>query len=287
MTISNGSKVYFWHPASWLRVKGPDAFSLLQGQFTNDLRVLETSPSVYRLWLNQKGRVLADSFVLRGDMADEFWVGSYFCPAEVVRGRLEDYIIADDVAVTDETGDWSGLSLMEPDQIEKARALGQGLIFPGRRGWGGQMEWMTRSPPELAGATMLTTADMERMRIRAALPAIPVDIGPGDLPNEGGLEDEAISSTKGCYLGQEIIARLRSMGQVRRRLIRVTGRGTPPIVPVKLYQDARPVGELRSCIADGESFAGLALLTLLHWQRETPLSLAPDAAPTILPDATS
>src|SRR5471030_3245677 len=78
MTISTEPKVHFWRPAAWLRVSGPDAGVFLQGQFTNDLGALKTSPAVYGLWLNQKGRVLADSFVLRGNTTEEFWVGSYF-----------------------------------------------------------------------------------------------------------------------------------------------------------------------------------------------------------------
>ncbi len=77
----------------------------------------------------------------------------------------------------------------------------------------------------------LPVSDMELMRIQADIAAVPRDIGPDDLPNEGGLEKIAISYTKGCYLGQEVMARLKSMGQVRRQLLRVTGTGAPPAVP--------------------------------------------------------
>ncbi|MES1167157.1 MAG: folate-binding protein, partial [Pseudomonadota bacterium] len=78
MTIRNSPSVHRWRPAAWLQVSGPDAFSFLQGQQTNDLGRLKTDPAVYGLWLNQKGRVLADSFVLRGDAPEAFFVGSYF-----------------------------------------------------------------------------------------------------------------------------------------------------------------------------------------------------------------
>lgn len=281
MTISNGPQIHFWRPAAWLRVNGPDAFAFLQGQLTNDLGALETSPAVYGLWLNQKGRVVADSFVLRGSAAEEFWVGSYFCPAGAIRERLESYIIADDVTVVDESAGWFGATLVGPDLIKKAQAIGDGIFFPGRRGLGGQMEWMTRTPPAIVDATELTAGDMERARIRAAIPAIPADIGSTELPNEGGLEVEAVSYTKGCYLGQEVMARLKSMGQVRRRLLRVAGPELPPARPARLYQGSRQVGELRSLATEGDGFIGLALLTLLHLQRDTPLSLAPDALPSV------
>ncbi len=287
MTIRNAPKLHFWRPAAWLSVSGPDAFTFLQGQFTNDLGALKTSPAVYGLWLNQKGRVFADSFVVRGSTAEEFWAGSYFCPAAVILERLESHIIADEVTVVDESADWFGTALVGTDLIGQARAAGEGIFFPGRRGLGEQVEWMTLTPPKMTGGAILTAGDMEHARILAAIPAIPGDIGPAELPNEGGLESDAISYTKGCYLGQEVIARLKSMGQVRRRLVRVTGTGAPPACPTKLYQGARQVGELRSVATEGAGFIGLALLTLLHWQQDAALGLAADAAPTITPAVAS
>ena len=103
MTITRADKIHFWRPAAWLRVSGPDAGTFLQGQFSNDLGLLSTRPAVYGLWLNQKGRVLADSFVLKGSTAEEFWVGSYFSSGTAIRERLESHIIADDVVVADES----------------------------------------------------------------------------------------------------------------------------------------------------------------------------------------
>ena len=72
----------------WLRVTGDDAASFLQGQFTNDLRLLEKSAAVYGLWLTVKGKVLADSFVLRGGDPHEFWIGSYYSPSATIRDPL-------------------------------------------------------------------------------------------------------------------------------------------------------------------------------------------------------
>lgn len=281
MTIGNSPSVYFWRPAAWLRVSGPDAFVFLQGQHTNDLGQLKMGAAVYGLWLNQKGRVQADSFVVPGEGEEQFWVGSYFSPAALIRERLESHIIADDVVVADETADWFGTTLVGAGLIEQARASGDGLLFRGRRGVGGHMECLTRRAVNFPDVRTLDDNDMELMRIRAAIPAVPEDIGPGELPNEGGLEVDAISYTKGCYLGQEVMARLKSMGQVRRQLLRVSGPGAPPARLAKLFQGVRPVGELRSTVSDGDGFIGLALLTLLHLSRDLPLSLAPDAPPAI------
>src|SRR4051794_14169243 len=103
INISSLGGIYRWRPACWLRVAGEDAANFLQGQFTNDLRALSDTGAIYGLWLTIKGKVLADSFVLRGSYPHEFWVGSYFSPATLIRERLESYVIADDVSVEDMT----------------------------------------------------------------------------------------------------------------------------------------------------------------------------------------
>lgn len=260
-----------WKPAAWLRVTGEDAGTFLQGQFTNDLRNILTDgrSAVYGLWLNQKGRVLADSFILR--TADAWWVGSYGSAAGVLRERLEAFVIADDVMIEDVTDAWRGAAVFGeiPGEIK------EGFVFKGRRGGAAHFEWVF--PREIESAVReslagqpLSSAEMEQRRIAAGVPWVPVDLGPGDLPNEGGLETQAISYTKGCYLGQEVMARLKSMGQVRRHLVRVSGVGeVMPLSP--LFQDGKKIGELRSLGVRPGGFAGLAMLTLMHWQREVPL----------------
>src|SRR3954467_6753383 len=107
---------------------------------------------------------------------------------------------------------------------------------------------------------------MSRRRIAAGIAAVPADVGPGELPNEGGLDAEAISYTKGCYLGQEVMARLKSMGQLRRRLLRVQGIGeTYPALPAPVFAGSRQVGELRSAVRNGTGgWTGLAMVSLLQ-----------------------
>ena len=122
---------------------------------------------------------------------------------------------------------------------------------------------------------------MEWKRIAAGIPAVPADIGPADLPNEGGLETEAISYTKGCYLGQEVMARLKTMGQVRRQLIRVRGTGEPPPRATVLYQGERKAGELRSTAREGAEWIGFALVALTQLRRDQGLAVTPGGAPAI------
>ncbi len=80
INFSTSPAIFRWEPAAWLRVSGPDAAAFLQGQFSNDLRPLGLAPeakgalpAVYGLWLTVKGKVEADSFVLRGAGPEEFW----------------------------------------------------------------------------------------------------------------------------------------------------------------------------------------------------------------------
>lgn len=280
---------HIYGPKAWLRVAGEDAFTFLQGQFANDLRPLrETGGAgavVYGLWLNQKGRVLADSFVLRAEAAggaggggEEFWIGSYTSAAEVIRERLEAYVIADDVTVTDETAGWGGASLLG---AENSAVAPDGVrVFRGRRAREASAEWIFPVATEAAvraalrGATEIDAVELERRRIAGGIPAVPTDLGPGDLPQEGGLDADAVSFTKGCYLGQEVMARLKAMGQVRRRLVRVHGAGAAPAAGTALFQAGKKVGEMRSGAGDarGENFTGLAMLSLLACDRAAPLA---------------
>ena len=282
--------------AAVLRVTGEDAANFLQGQFTNDLRGLRTAGAVYGLWLNQKGKVVADSFVIAGASAGEFWIVSYHAAAAVLRARLEDYIIADDVSVEDVTTEWTGLTLLGAGVVAWfAQAPRVGLSFPGRRTSGETLEWIfplsewPNARVQLAGWAEIDGVAMERQRIAAGLPAVPADIGPADLPGEGGLEPVTISYTKGCYLGQEVMARLKSMGQVRRRLQRVRGPGVAPQRPAALWQGGRQIGELRSAVDLAEGgFIGLAMVSLVSWQPAQPLALevAGAAEIVVVPEAT-
>lgn len=292
INISTSTAFFRWRPAAWLRVSGADAAAFLQGQFTNDLRPLESAgaTAVYGLWLTVKGKVLADSFVVRGDEGG-YWVGSYASPAAVIRERLESYVIADDVVIEDQTAEWSGVSVLgaELSPGGSGENPGERVGFPGRRERTGSGEWVFRvvdgEPAwvrELRGP-WLTAEEMTRRRIAAAIPLVPADVGPSDLPNEAGLEGEAISFTKGCYLGQEVMARLKAMGQVRRRLWRVAGRGeTLPALPAPLYGGGRVVGELRSAVTDGAGgWIGLAMVSLLQVAPGVELAWSPGGSPAV------
>jgi folate-binding protein YgfZ len=131
------------------------------------------------------------------------------------------------------------------------------------------------------GAVEASPAEMEFARISAGIPVVPAEVGPGDLPNEGGLEDAAISYTKGCYLGQEVMARLKNLGQVRRRLRVVRGRGPAPAPLAALYQGEKKIGEIRSVATRADEFVAMAMVSLINLTPTAGLSLEP-AGPAVM-----
>lgn len=284
-------------PAALLRITGEDSLTFLQGQFTQDLRGLTEGICRYGLWLNQKGRVIADSFVWN-EGAGVFLM-SYFSSAQTLKNRLEAYVIADDVIIEDATSNWMGIAVTGTGAAEwlernsgsvvharEAMATETGWIVRGRRTESLSYEWIfpLSTPPMISPDGEVDAKTLDEMRIRSAIPAIPRDVGPGDLPNEAGLEAAAISYTKGCYLGQEVMARLKTMGQVRRQLTSIEGTGAcPSTLPAPVFLGPKKVGEVRSVtgqLFDGK-WLGLAMLQTLALEGFCELGLAPDSIATI------
>lgn len=267
-----------------LRVRGPDANSYLQGQFSQDLRLADGAVA-YGLWLDQKGKVHADSHVLR-QADNDYLVVSFSLPSAQLLARLQACLIADEVELEDQTANWSGVLLWGEGAAAMSAPAG-GHVLPSRRAGLDGVQWLVpagRSGDAVAALKKVSATESDRpaaeiARLRAGLPAVPVDIGPRDLPNEGGIEEVAISYTKGCYLGQEVMARLKNLGSVRRRLHLVQGAGAPPAPGTGLYQGGRRVGETRSAAADGDNFLALAMVSLVNLDATAGLGLAPGGPP--------
>jgi folate-binding protein YgfZ len=274
-------------------ISGPDAYTYLQGQFTQDLN-RPPGAACYGLWLNQKGRVLADSFVLRR-AEREFLVVSFTSPADALRQRLESYLVADEVEIADMTAQWARVGVWGnsvADRLDTVPLVGsffadeRGIVFAGRASRLPSFELLVPRASVDAWRAKLTQAGLReaddttaaRERILSGIPAVPIDIGPNDLPAEGGLDETAISFTKGCYLGQEVMARLKNLGQVRRRLHVIRGPGLTPVSPMALYQGGKKIGETRSTAPDGDGFVAMAMLSLVNLNVAKKLSLNADGA---------
>jgi folate-binding protein YgfZ len=228
-----------------VRITGEDAAAFLQGQCTADLRGVALTDA---LWLNRKGRVLAHTVVAKE--AD----GSFLllCPhlaAEALIAVVTANVIADDVVATDETARWQRY-VAWGDAPTPADAK----LFPTRRF--GVEAWDVLAP---IGAAMPGEAgsreELEALRICAGVPAVPADCGASEFPQECGL-DAWISYTKGCYLGQEVMARIQSMGSLRRILRRVEG---PVSVGLELKT---PEGKVAGLVRSAAGDVGLALVSV-------------------------
>ena len=263
-----------FRPSSWILAEGEDAHEFLQSQFSNDISGLEEGESAYGLWLDQKGKVHGDSWILRtGD--ESFYLFSYFSSAEMLIEKLEKFIVADDVELEDQSADVVGLSLFGKAINVCHEIVGSDAIdfkthqIPGRRG---QVEAidvvMAKSDLQvflkaLTGAGIVVSLNediIELQRILSELPRIPDDIGPGELPQEGGLEKVGVSFTKGCYLGQEVMSRLHSMGQARRSLRLIESQESIPYES-ELTAGGKRIGKSKTSTKYENRFVGLALIS--------------------------
>ncbi len=239
------SEAIFFRPACLLEATGPDAAAFLQGQFSNDLRGARPGDATAGLWLNRKGKIVADSAVLcRG--AESFLVVSAFCPYQTISQRLDDFLIMDEVELRPFGPDWEGVALIGQAAIEALQAAGWeapaggkclirdgGVAFWSKRGRIETLDLML-SPERMRGCSeSLATLEadgrlrrcgperFESLAAEALAPRVGIDVGAMDLPQDVGLVEGWVSFRKGCYLGQEVMARLNSMGRSRKRLARV------------------------------------------------------------------
>ncbi len=272
-------------PTAWIRVTGEDSAQFLQSQFSNDLLVNpDVKACVYGLWLDRKGRIAADSFVFR-IKPNEFILGSYDSPAAAIISKLEAFIIADDVELEDETDSMMLLSLWGDGSAQAMTNWGfripaagayveQGGMFvtQGRRSDSGSLDiyfpedgedWILQRLSEKNSVKLVKAdeADAELERIRCAIPSISKEAAGGVIPQELALEGTAVSFNKGCYLGQEVMARVRQTGRFTRQLHKLRLDSQPPATPATLTLDDAEVGQLTSAARDpDEGWIGLALL---------------------------
>lgn len=264
-----------------LFVSNEDAADFLQSQFTNELRPFEAGRCTYGLWLDVKGKVLADSYVFcEGD--EEFRLISELSDAATLLKKLESHIIADDVVIEAESN-LTGFALVGVDAERVLSALNVSapeagryetvddcVVFRGRRASANAYEVLclkasatdrVRAVLTEQGVKMVSAERMALERIAAGYPLVPVEVGAGDLPGEGGLESDAVSFTKGCYLGQEVVARMHNVGRPQRTLFAVSGNGTAPNCPLAIYnREVKQVGELRTALSIDAGWTGVAML---------------------------
>lgn len=203
-----------------LRLSGPDALRYLNGQVTNDIRRLTSGGDAMPACLcNHKGKL--EAFVMISRTAE----GTFLITADESLGdflplRLEKYLIADDALLEDVTNDYTLIHTWGEAAAPFREQTGvESLAFPANRfGEAGLDFWLPArsAAPELPFTPART---LETLRIDRGIPAWEPDLSAGILPPEAGLDTFAIDYHKGCYTGQEVISRIRSVGKVNRLLL--------------------------------------------------------------------
>ncbi|TWT73784.1 glycine cleavage system aminomethyltransferase T [Posidoniimonas polymericola] len=233
-------------PWSVLRVKGPDAASFLHNLCTNEIKQLPPGGCCEAFFTDVKGKVLAFALVCR--TADGYAVVVTSKHAAELAAHLEKYHIREELEVGVDSE--ANLSLFwgrpaAAGELFDIAALGARLCLNDAC-----MDTMVRLSP----------GGFDTLRIERGFPLDRVDVDSSRLPQEVNRDAAAISFTKGCYLGQETVARIDALGHVNRVLVSVTfAGGEPPSVGAELTADGKPVGVVTSACYSKELAAPLAL----------------------------
>ena len=257
-----------------LQFTGPDRLSFLQGMLSNDLRQLKMFEGQQATLLTQQGKVVADLRVLcaMNSIYLDFWEPL----KDKILAHLNRYLVADEVEINDPSEQWKMLSLQGPlakSLLEKLLASTELPALPNshgmfqfdgapvcvvradRSGYNGfdvivqteRLEPIANRLIEL-GAAWVGARAQEILRIEAGIPRYGVDFDEDNLLLEVGLDD-AVSFTKGCYLGQEIVERIRSRGHVNRKLCGLVLEGpTSAASGDTLSRDGHDAGKITSSV---------------------------------------
>lgn len=265
--IRAGAGVFVLEHRGVVRVTGGDAQRWLNGMVTNDVAALAPDAPAgatdhrYALLLTPIGRIVADLEVVA--RPEGFWLDvERACVGEVL-ARLDKYLIADDVELEDASDAIARFGIEGPQAEAVAERALPGLEALGAVladfGWSGEAARQVFVPAERAGEALAVLrasggpdlldgdeAVLEVLRVEAGVPRTGFELGEDVLPPEVGL-DRAISTTKGCYTGQEVIARIASRGQVKHQLVGLgLGDGELPALDSSIEVDGRRIGEVTS-----------------------------------------
>jgi len=278
---------------SRLCVLGADRQKFLNGQVTNNVKDLKVGEGCYAALVNAKGKMQSDLnvYLLENEVLLDFEPGY----SAAVAQRLEKFIIADDVQVADVAPQYGLLSVQGPRAGDVISQLWPGAAQPAQArqfisrkdSAAGELYLMNLARVDSSGfdllvpaaalgaiADQLVTATetvggracgwqaLEAARIEAGIPRFGVDMDESNLPPEAGIEDRAVSYSKGCYIGQEVIARIRTYGQVARSLRALRLADSIKELPRrgdKLFWGGKEVGSITSALASPTFNCNIAL----------------------------
>ena len=271
--------------STWIEIAGDDRLPFLNRLCTNQVDRLAPGQGCETFVLNAKGHVLGHGFVLA--RRDALLFRTAGGQAEPVLSHLDFYLIHDKVELRDRSNDWAELLVCGPQSDALLARLASIAIPDGRLG---EVEsdstrgrvWILRAEPAPrsvfvlsgdegalsqwwsllieAGARACGHRAWEAIRIELGWPLYGRDLDETNLPQELGRDAQAISFHKGCYLGQETVARIDSRGHVNRRLVGLRFAGkVVPAAGTELFHEGRPAGRVTSaaCLPGAGSAVGL------------------------------
>jgi len=259
-------------------VSGRDRASYLHGLFTNDIAALAPGMGCYSAYLTPQGRMITDVWVY--ELGDVILLELGEAQKDTLLSRLDQFIFSEDVQLGDVTGTFSGIAIVGPhaagvverltgvarDTLEalpphgnlRAAFADQPIIVLRvvDTGVGGfellvdaSFGALIKNALEMDGVVAAGEAVADTLRIEAGVPLFGRDMNEETIPLEAGLEATAISTTKGCYVGQEVIIRVlhRGHGRVARKLAGLLIDGSAAPVPgAAVTIDGRDVGKVTS-----------------------------------------
>jgi folate-binding protein YgfZ len=289
--LLDGCGVYDLSWRSKIALKGSDRTRWLNGMATNNIRDLAAGHGVYNFLLNAQGRIQADLYAF--NRGEDLLVDVEGSQREKVLQLFDHYIIADDVEVADISDKIAAIGLTGPESravLERAGIAVPELAYLQfvKLTWHGQSvtlltsgeeakeSWQVWVAPEHArslwdslveaGARPAGSSALNLFRISRGIPQFGADIREKDLPQETG-QTRALNFTKGCYLGQEIVERIRSRGAVHRQFTAFLVEGDLPEAGTKILTEEKEVGEITSS-ADLPLPAGKRAVALGYLRRE-------------------
>jgi len=271
-----------------LSITGGDRVRWLNGMVTNNIRDLATGHGVYAFLLNPQGRILGDLYAY--NWGESITVDTDRSQVEKILATFDHYIIMDDVEVKDLSEQVTAMGIAGPNARQVARACGieipeslplqiveatctcdcECTRCPCVRSENAELEsyelWLDPRNAKKTwealishGATPVGSEALELVRIQSGIPRYGVDIRERDLPQETE-QMRALNFNKGCYIGQEIVERIRSRGAVHRKFTGFVWINDDVVTPgSKVRLGEKEVGEVTTAHLLGEKHSGLAL----------------------------
>jgi folate-binding protein YgfZ len=256
-----------------VRLRGADRVAWLQGLVTNDVSAIAAGQRIYSAYLTPQGRMITDLWVVA--TPDTLLLDVPEALARSLVARLDGLIFAEDVQIDDASRGMAVLQIFGAPAADGTDAQMKGWLeivdstfgVPSRVAYVPIQEADQFASKRLGSHVEVGLDSLEVLRVEAGVPRFLVDMNEDTIPLEAGLEDRAISLTKGCYVGQEVIVRVttRGGGRVARKLVglRLEDGAEPPPAGAAIHAGERAVGRVTSAVFSPRC-AGVIALGYVH-----------------------